>query len=314
MLGVLARLHQARGRFDEARATLAAALRIHRAVGDRWSEGLHLGYLGNVALEERRAGDARAAYLEALDRLRGTGEKHYTAIYLAALGVAELGAGAPGRFDDAAAALAGIAVPATRTNVDLYRAFGDVDQARRAAAVGDLEARDRHHAAARARLARAFAPAAAGSPPAAETSEDVRFAARMLARELDADPGDPPAKPTGSPTPVLVVGPEARWFRREDREPVSLQKARAARLIVAALVRRRIDTPGVALSLDALFEAGWPGERVQRKAAANRVYVTLTKIKNLGLRGLIQSRDDGFLLDPAAAVLEALGGDRGTVA
>ncbi len=85
-------------------------------------------------------------------------------------------------------------------------------------------------------------------------------------------------------------------------------KARAARLVLAALVQRRLAAPGVALPLDALFEAGWPGERIARKAAANRVYVTLTKIKNLGLRGLILSRDDGFLLDPAAVVVEALGG------
>ncbi len=314
-LGVLGRIHQARGRLDEARATLSAALRIHRAVGDRWSEGLHIGYLANVALEERRYGDARAGYGEALEKLRGAGERHYVAIFLAALAAAELPVGARDaalrRFEDAEAALAGVQVSATRVNVDLFRALADVEAARRAAEAGDAEAGARHRGAARARLVRADAPAADGSPPATRCSEDVRFAARMLARELDAgpSPGLRPAEPSGGGGAALVVGPEARWFRREDGEPVSLLKARGARLVLAELLRRRVETPGVALSLDALFEAGWPGERVQRKAAANRVYVALTKLRNLGLRGLIQSRDDGFLLDPGAAVVEALGGE-----
>jgi hypothetical protein len=106
---------------------------------------------------------------------------------------------------------------------------------------------------------------------------------------------------------VLVIGLDARWFRVEGREPVSLFKGRAARLILARLARLRLSSPGAALPLEALFEAGWPGERIAPKAAANRVYVTLSKLKSLGLRGLIQSRDDGFLIDPAAVVLEALG-------
>lgn len=135
----------------------------------------------------------------------------------------------------------------------------------------------------------------------------------MLARGLDATASPAPAAPgdpaPAAPSPVLVVGPEARWLRLGDREPVSLRRARAARLILAALVRARLDAPGVALPLAALFAAGWPGERIAPGAAANRVYVTLTRLKNLGLRTLILSRDDGFVLDPRAVVLEALGED-----
>jgi hypothetical protein len=41
------------------------------------------------------------------------------------------------------------------------------------------------------------------------------------------------------------------------------------------------------------------------QAAAKRVYVTLTKLRQLGLGKLVQSRDDGSLLDPAAVVLDA---------
>ncbi|HVK70976.1 MAG TPA: helix-turn-helix domain-containing protein, partial [Polyangium sp.] len=104
----------------------------------------------------------------------------------------------------------------------------------------------------------------------------------------------------------LIVGPEARWFRMQEGRPVPFLKAKAARLVLALLVRTRIGAPGRALSIAELFEAGWPGERIPPKAAANRVYVTLTKLRKLGLGALLQSRDDGFLLDPTAVVLESL--------
>ena len=105
-----------------------------------------------------------------------------------------------------------------------------------------------------------------------------------------------------------MVGPDARWFRAKGSGPVTLFKSHAARRVLAALVRKRIDSPGTGLTLDALFAAGWPGERAVRKAAANRVYVTLTRLKNMGLRGLILSGDDGFLLDPRASLHESARG------
>ena len=48
--------------------------------------------------------------------------------------------------------------------------------------------------------------------------------------------------------------------------------------------------------LDDLLEAGWPGERVLPEAAANRVYVAVATMRKLGLRDVLLSRDDGYLL------------------
>jgi len=163
-------------------------------------------------------------------------------------------------------------------------------------------------------VALAEAPAPDGTSSAVKSSEDVRLALRVLSRALAGSDAPLSTRPSvGGPAadPVLVVGPDARWFRVGDREPVSLRKARSARLILAALARQRLGSPAAALPIEALFEAGWPGERIAPKAAANRVYVTVTKLRNLGLRGLLLSRDDGFLVDPAAAVLEALGEGEG---
>jgi hypothetical protein len=184
-----------------------------------------------------------------------------------------------------------VKVVSTNAAVQIYRGFTEVSRARPTAAL--------------ARIALASAPAPDGALPAARSSEDVRIAIRLLERAIEgARSPDPSPAP---PAPLLVVGPDARWFRVRDGEPVRLLKARAARLMLSRLVRSRIEAPGRALSLDALFEAGWPGERIPRRAAANRVHVTLTKLRKLGLAGLLQSRDDGFLLDPAGVVLEALG-------
>lgn len=312
VLSILGRLRQVRGQLDDARAMLTAALAIHRAVGDRWSEGVIQGFLGNVAFEEGLLDDARIAYEEAVTQLRSTGERHYSAIFLGALGAVELGLGrvdaATSHFAQAEARLDGVRVLSTRVTVDLYGGHADLERARGAAEGGDVEAAERHLRAAAARIARAQAPSGDGAPAPILCAEDVRFAVRLLERAL-AEPArtaESPGPARAPLIPTLIVGPEARWFRIGERQPVLVLKAQAGRLVLARLVRQHIDASGRALSLGDLFEAGWPGERIAPKAAANRVYVTLTKLRQLGLGKLLQSRDDGFLLDPGAVVLEAL--------
>jgi hypothetical protein len=73
-------------------------------------------------------------------------------------------------------------------------------------------------------------------------------------------------------------------------------------LILEALVDHHHAHPGAGLTLDALLAAGWPGERVVPAAGANRVYVALTTLRKLGLRGLVLSQDDGYLIDPAVPI------------
>jgi hypothetical protein len=72
--------------------------------------------------------------------------------------------------------------------------------------------------------------------------------------------------------------------------------------MVEALVQKRLDAPGQALSVPQLFAAGWPGEAALPQAAANRVYVNLSRLKDLGLRRALLRQDDGYLLDPKLAV------------
>lgn len=103
----------------------------------------------------------------------------------------------------------------------------------------------------------------------------------------------------------LVVGTDARWLRLPSRQRIELPRQRAMRLILLALVRERLTSPGQALSWERLLAHGWPGERVTHDAGHVRVRVALSKLRALGLRDLISSRDDGYLLrDDAPVVLE----------
>ena len=93
---------------------------------------------------------------------------------------------------------------------------------------------------------------------------------------------------------------------------IELPRQRAMRLILLALVRERLTRPGHALSWERLLAHGWPDERVMHDAGYVRVRVALSKLRALGLRGLITSRDDGYLLrDDAPVVLEGMGRQAG---
>jgi predicted ATPase len=66
--------------------------------------------------------------------------------------------------------------------------------------------------------------------------------------------------------------------------------------ILRALLDARSSRPGAGLALEALIEAGWPGERIVAAAAANRAYVAVATLRKLGLGELLVTGDDGYRL------------------
>lgn len=95
-----------------------------------------------------------------------------------------------------------------------------------------------------------------------------------------------------------TIAASGRWFALSDGERVSLTRRRALRLILKALVERRMSSPIQVLEKTELLELGWPGERVLHEAGSLRVYNALSTLRKLGLRDVLLSRDDGYLLDP----------------
>jgi hypothetical protein len=69
--------------------------------------------------------------------------------------------------------------------------------------------------------------------------------------------------------------------------------------LLVALAEQRMRAPGVPLTSDALHEAGWRGERMSIDAAANRLRVSLSTLRTLGLRSALRTVGEGYLLDPA---------------
>lgn len=322
VLGVLGRVLQALGQHDEARSALEEALVVHRAVGDRWSEGFHVGLLGNLDFERGQLEGARRHYERAVslfDALtsapRADGEpgsrsvhRRYAGLYLVRLSAVLAVSGqledAARRLEHAELVLAGIQKDVAVAALTLHRAHLDLALAARATEGGDREGAARHLWTVRSAI-REVEQGESGRSSLCR-SEEVRFTLRVLRREMDVLAGmvaPRDAGPAAGAPDAFVVGMDARWFQRAGGERVHLLKNRAARLILRRLAMHRLHSPGEALALGKLFEAGWPGERISEGAANNRVYVTLTKLRKLGLYGLLQSRDDGFLLDPAANVL-----------
>jgi predicted ATPase len=299
VLTALGAANHAEGLLDQARALYAEAIPLHEAMGERRIYGSCVGYLG---VSEYEAGDVEVA-LERLDDayeiLTGANEHRHAAMFLGFHAAIE---GSLGRIESAGARLeAARALLAEHPDerfdavLDLGGALINVAAAKHAAAAGATAADrdDTRIARARQRLAAARTGAGGADPPASR-SVDVRIAARLLERELRAFAGTATAGDAGA----IVVHPYGYWFALPDGEPVDVRRRHAIRRLLVKLTRQRIDRPGVPLDAKTLVDSGWPDERMSAESAQNRLYVTLNRMRKLGLRDILLATDGGYLLDP----------------
>jgi hypothetical protein len=305
---------------DEARAHDEAARKVFHAMGDPWSEGLALG---NLAQLDQAAGEwerARHYYDETRRVFRDANDLLFEAVYSgfsAALALEEaivssdpepLVALARERLDSSIRLLASggvahmeslflaYAAALEATLGDRARAATLVDRANlvfdRAQVPGHLAARDALFAL--LDLPSTWEAARRRALEHAGTSSDVRTAIRLLDASLRA---------RGMHASDWTVAADARWAKAPDGATIQLDRRGSLRRILDALVSAHATSPGAALSRDALLHAGWPGERVLHDAASKRVRVAITTLRNLGLRGAILTRDDGYLLDARLSFL-----------
>ncbi|WP_437314998.1 ATP-binding protein [Sorangium sp. So ce385] len=293
-------LEQERGAPALARRRYERAAAILGEVGDLRLLAITLGNLGALHHEEGRLADARACHGRAVALLREVGDRRSEAIALCRLGAA---LASVGEVDEARRALD----PAERLlaqlgdepDVELARvASGFVDlalaQAARRAGRGDEAAA--HEGAARRRIARARE----GSPSSASRSDDVRLLLRILERSLAALGGVTEARAGAERELLLTEG--ARFVRPPGSGWHDLRERHAARRLLLALAEQQRCAPGRGLSLAALKEAGWPGERILPEAAANRIYVAMNQLRKLGMKPWLRRDAEGYSLDPALPV------------
>jgi hypothetical protein len=129
-------------------------------------------------------------------------------------------------------------------------------------------------------------------------SPDVAGFRAILKEAIRAEPRGMPASP-GRPAPVRVVIRNGGEWLETPHGRHALGTRGPLRRVLVALAEAQTLRAGAALTVDDLLTAGWPGERPLPEAANNRVWVTISTLRKLGLGEVLQRWDGGYRLDPA---------------
>ncbi len=337
VLGNLGALHHDERSFDEAMRYYERALAITAAIGDRRSEGIFstnaglidqeqgallkarrryeraaallaevgdvrllaitIGNLGVLQHEEGRLPEAQASHERAASLLREVGDRRSEAIAEsrrgAALASLDREAEAQAALLRAEQLLARLGDELGHELTALAGGFLDLAQGR----LARVEKRAASAAELLASAQRKLARAREGSPSLADRSDDIRLMARILERNLASM-----SSAAAEGADELLLAPEARWCRPPGGAWQDLRERHALRRLLLALALHQREAPGRGLSLAALQEAGWPGERILPEAASNRIYVAQNQLRKLGLKAFLQKNAEGYFLDPALPV------------
>jgi hypothetical protein len=194
-------------------------------------------------------------------------------------------------FASADAALAAVGDHVGLAVSSIYHGHLDLARGRQAAAAGDAGRALAHRSEAERRLAQG----SSGVP-----ATPARIALRTLRHALEAaSPGDAAA----GDGETLEIDQDRRWIRIPGRVRwVRFGRQMVPWRLLLELCEARLRAPGQAISAEALIAAGWPGQSVLPTAAQNRLHVAINTLRKLGLRQLIITRDEGYLLPPSVRV------------
>lgn len=317
---MLALLHDDAGHLDHALILVEEALVLLRAQGDRWTEEIAFNAAGLLHAELGNSTDARACFEEALticedsgfgaglacvtgnlgwlelangraDRAalrfrqsitqaRQVGYHFAEALYSASLGALEANRErveeAAVAFHGASAAAASCPSPSLHLTLTVLRGTLDLARARYAAVAGDPARAAHELAQAHARLAR--------GRENRRPDGDLRNAIRALERGI----GDRVPQPPSSQV-LRLIHAEHTAVLGAVRVPLARHRSLWRMLCCLARAIHPV-------SVEGLFAAGWPGERIGRRAARNRVHVGLSTLRKLGLSGILASSDEGYHL------------------
>lgn len=277
-----------RGHGAEALDHMDHARRVAETLEHRRGGAYLAGCRALFALEVREGDGAALSELErAGSELRRQGAIRAVALFRLGEGVVHLRAG---RLAEARARLDRTARHPSSPDVDRV---GDALEG-----LLQIELASREQGEASAEL---LAEAEAKQGRAArDSSVVVRWAARLLHAALRKA-----RAAAGEPAPdALVVHTGGEWFvLPRAAKKVALSRRAALRRLLSAFIEAR--HRGSILTVAALAEAGWPGERMLTAAATNRVHVAIATLRRLGLRDALIHRDGGYGLDPSLPLVIA---------
>lgn len=103
---------------------------------------------------------------------------------------------------------------------------------------------------------------------------------------------------------AIEVARDGGWFRIGSEPRVELDHRRSLKAMLGALIAKKEESSGRAgMSWEDLFRVGWPGERVQARAGASRVYVAVSTLRKMGWGDAIQRSPRGYSLTGEITVI-----------
>lgn len=315
------------GDIERGEIELREAGRIARTIGRHFFLPMALSFLGTLLLwGPGRRTEARAALDEALSLSPGGGPAVVARVGLGAL-AAEAGdiARAGKELEQAQVALMEYPEPNLPFAIEVLEGVLELALARQHASAGEEEPARKLRDSASRRVQGWFEPWEGPGRPARLRGE-LRLGALgalitgpVLLRALaeaetvcvqDRKEKEPPERPATPAPPEaaagafdLTVGPGERWFRAGAGERVDLSTRQVFRRILGALIEQHREGQERALGSEKLIAAAWPGERIDRSAARNRLNNALATLRSLGLRRLLVTEQRGYRLLPGTNVV-----------
>ncbi len=285
-----ARLAHLEGKLGAAQLGYRAAEKEAQAIGIPMLGLIVSGYDGVAMLEQGRVADGADRIREAL-ALSGSVEPGYEAFLRAMLALAELTRGAldtASELLDQAETKVPVGAPMRRV-FEACRGAAERVGASRARESGDVVRATELEASARSRLAQLFD----------RPKELGLFELVLTERLLSTEPrlSVPPA-----PNQYLVMASDGRWFTPPAGARVVCGRRPVMRRMLVALAEKHIEAPGRSVGGQELVSLGWPDERMGPASARRRLQVMMSRMRELGLREVIQTTDDGYRIDPDCVV------------
>lgn len=135
---------------------------------------------------------------------------------------------------------------------------------------------------------------------------EVRFCWGYVKRHIPASLGSMIelglVDPTGE---ALIVDRAQQMFRAPEQNTWVHMKRRSTPFkLLCTLVEQRLQQPGVAIDASDLFERVWPGESILQESAQNRLYVTINGLRKEGLKDVLISTPEGYMLKQSVRLID----------
>ena len=299
-LGDIGNSYAALGELEKAASAFDQAVDLAEQLRHAWYHAEFLAGRALVTFERGEHAEAAAMLDEALSIAEQEGAERLETNLLARKAIVQFASGNLAEGEESTGALREMleANEDRRTELllEIATAQRALTEARRALEEGEF-------ALAGERLEAAKAAAGVDDESKLVGQRDAYALARIIARRIREFEEAYADELAAAGEALHVSADRCQWFEWED-EVVDLSRRGAPRRILARLVEAHAEAPGRGLDTDQIVEAGWPDEPLHPEAAKSRVYTAIRTLRDFGLRDLLLTTDEGYVLDPEVPIIE----------